>query len=108
MKRLPPSYRFPRLVLGCVLGLALSGCQTAQHLVAFTEARRDPQLAEMFGTRLAMEERYRKCRLKHAADHAEACAGLRADLDEPLSLSAVTRKAPRRNWLVRPKSTPGG
>lgn len=108
MERLSRPCRFARLVVCCALGLALSGCQTAQHLVAFTEARRDPQLARLFTTRLALEERYRECRVEHPSDHAAACAAYRADLDAPLALSAVKQKVRRRNWLVRPKSAPGG
>ena len=106
MQHLPLSRHFVWLAVLSVLGL--NGCQTAQHLVAFTEARRDPQLARMFTTRLALEERYRECRIAHPSDHAAACASYRADLDAPLALSAVKQKLRRRNWLVRPKSAPGG
>jgi len=90
------------LAVSCVLSLALTGCQTVQHIVAFSEARRDPQLARIFGARAKLEEQYRECRVEHPTNHAQACAAARAKLDTPPELTTAADKVHRRwPWARR-------
>ena len=69
-----------------VLGMFLTGCQTLQHALSFTESRRDPQLARILGKRAELEEQYWQCRVEHGSADAAACAEYKRALDKPLAL----------------------
>ena len=71
-----------------VFGLSLTGCQTLQHALSFTESGRDPQLARILGGRAELEEQYRQCRVEHGSAAAAACAEYKRELDKPVSLPA--------------------
>ncbi|MCY4386414.1 MAG: hypothetical protein OXC18_04830 [Desulfurellaceae bacterium] len=73
-----------------VLGMLLTGCQTLQHAVSFTESQRDPQLARILGTRAELEEQYWQCRVEHGSADAAECAEYKRELGKPLALPAAS------------------